>query len=235
MAAAAPIIALVAAGLALVGVLFAWLGVVTPLVGFQTFAAGALLGGLFATVVSLIGLFLSRGGKDPAGFQKSLMGLALALGLLIVVLGAAATGGDAPPINDITTDLDSPPAFADAALVPEYADRDMSYPAEFVEIVRESYPDLASLSVPDAPADALLRAERAAESLGWEVIAKDGSRGTLYARDETALFRFVDDVVVRVTPTDDGSLIDVRSKSRDGRGDLGANAARIRALLEALQ
>jgi uncharacterized protein (DUF1499 family) len=104
-----------------------------------------------------------------------------------------------------------------------------------VEIVRESYPDLASLAVPDAPADALLRAERAAESLGWEVIAKDGSRGTLYARDETALFRFVDDVVVRVTPTDDGSLIDVRSKSRDGRGDLGANAARIRALLEALQ
>jgi hypothetical protein len=46
---------------------------------------------------------------------------------------------------------------------------------------------------------------------------------------------FVDDIVVRVRPRPDGSLVDVRSKSRDGQGDLGANAARIRQLANALR
>ena len=81
----------------------------------------------------------------------------------------------------------------------------------------------------DPPADAFLRALRVAESLGWEVAAKDGGAGAFYARDVSALFRFVDDVVVRVRPDGLGSIVDVRSKSRDGRSDLGANADRIRA------
>ena len=51
----------------------------------------------------------------------------------------------------------------------------------------------------------------------------------------TRIFRFVDDVVVRVRPAEGGgAIVDVRSKSRDGRGDLGANAARIRAFAEKL-
>lgn len=235
MAAASPILSLIALGLALVGLVGAYSGVVSPLAGFQTFVAGALLGGLFCTVLALIGLFLSRGGADPQGRTKSLMGLAIALGLLIVVLAAASTGGDAPPINDITTDLANPPAFADAGLVPEYAERDMSYPAEFVPIVRESYPDLAPVRIEASPPDALVRAEKAAKSLGWEIVAKDGGAGAFYAKETTSIFRFVDDVVVRVTPDGTGSRIDVRSKSRDGRGDLGANAARIRKLLDALR
>ena len=234
MAAASPTLSFIALGLALVGLLGAYLGILSPMAGFQTFVAGSLLGGLFATVLALIGLYLTRGGRDPAGRAKSLVGLSIALGLLIVVLAAASTGGSAPPINDITTDLDDPPAFADVVLVPDYAGRDMSYPTEFVAIVRESYPDLAPLRVDDSPAAAFARALGAAETLGWEVLAQDGGTGAFYARDETPIFHFVDDVVVRITPDADGtgSRIDLRSKSRDGRGDLGANAARIRAFLD---
>ena len=234
MAAASPILSLIALALALVGLLGAYFGIVAPMAGFQTFVAGALLGGLFSTILALIGLFLTRGGRDPEGRTKALIGLAIGLGLLIVVLAAASTGGDAPPINDITTDLSDPPAFADAVLVPEFAGRDMSYPDEFVEIVRTSYPDLTSLRVEDAPADAYLRAQSAAKALGWEVVAQDGGAGAFYARHVTSIFRFVDDVVVRIRPDGSGSLIDVRSKSRDGRGDLGANAKRIRAFLDEL-
>ena len=74
-----------------------------------------------------------------------------------------------------------------------------------------------------------------ARELGWEVVGVDPAAGTLLARDTTRIFRFVDDVVVRVRSAEGGgSLVDVRSKSRDGRGDLGANAARIRAFAEAL-
>jgi len=48
------------------------------------------------------------------------------------------------------------------------------------------------------------------------------------------MVRFKDDVVVRVAPATNGSRIDVRSVSRVGRSDLGANARRIRMFLTAL-
>ena len=236
MAKASPIISLLSAGLVVVGVLGANLGILAPMQGFTTYAMGGLAGGIFSTVVALIALYLTRGGRDPEGRQKALIGLMIALALPIAVLAPAAlVGGDAPPINDITTDLADPPAFADAELVPDYRNRDMSYPADFVPIVQESYPDLAPLRVADAPMAAFARAEIAAEELGWEVVARDGDALAFYARDETGLFRFVDDVVVRVRPDGAGAKIDVRSKSRDGRGDMGTNAKRIRALLGAIE
>ena len=68
-----------------------------------------------------------------------------------------------------------------------------------------------------------------AEGLGWEITRRDPAAGVFEAQDTTALFRFVDDVSVRVRAEGETkSVIDVRSKSRDGQGDVGANAARIR-------
>jgi uncharacterized protein (DUF1499 family) len=40
---------------------------------------------------------------------------------------------------------------------------------------------------------------------------------------------------VRVRPEGSGSRVDVRSKSRDGKGDLGANAKRIERFLDAMR
>ena len=231
MAAAAPKLALISAGLAAVGLLGAYFGLLSPMAGFSTFVSGCLLGGAFSTLVALVGLFLTRGGMDPTGRTRALVGLAIALGLLIIVFGAASTGGDAPPINDITTDLSDPPNFSHPAVASEYADRDMSYPVDFVAIVQRSYPDLSSIDI-DVPAEKAYHAALSvAESLGWEILVTDRSEGLIYAKDETSIFRFVDDVVVRIRPNANGARIDVRSKSRDGQGDLGANAKRIRALL----
>ena len=56
--------------------------------------------------------------------------------------------------------------------------------------------------------------------------------GRLEATDTSAFFGFKDDVVVRVRASDAGSRIDVRSKSRVGLGDVGANARRVRAFLK---
>ena len=43
---------------------------------------------------------------------------------------------------------------------------------------------------------------------------------------------FRDDVVIRVRTTDAGTLVDLRSASRVGVSDVGANAKRIRAFAE---
>ena len=48
----------------------------------------------------------------------------------------------------------------------------------------------------------------------------------------TLLFGFKDDIVVRVTPQGSGSVVDVRSLSRVGGSDFGANAKRVRAYLQ---
>ena len=79
------------------------------------------------------------------------------------------------------------------------------------------------------------RVEQAVKDLGWERVGRDDETRIVEASETSAIFRFVDDVVVRVTPASGGSLVDVRSKSRVGRSDLGANAARIEALLAKIQ
>jgi uncharacterized protein (DUF1499 family) len=66
------------------------------------------------------------------------------------------------------------------------------------------------------------------------VRARAPEEGRLEATDTTRWFGFKDDVVVRVTPVAEGARVDVRSASRVGQSDLGANARRIRAFLAAL-
>jgi uncharacterized protein (DUF1499 family) len=70
--------------------------------------------------------------------------------------------------------------------------------------------------------------------MGWEVVTVDSEAGRLEAIDTTFWFGFRDDVVVRVRPGADDVRVDVRSVSRVGVGDLGANAARIRHFLDRL-
>ncbi len=88
----------------------------------------------------------------------------------------------------------------------------------------------------DPPDAAFARAERAAAALNWDVRYRDPASRVFEAVEVTRIFRFVDDIVVRVrmSPVGRGSVVDVRSKSRDGKGDIGANAARIRAFRDAL-
>ena len=100
---------------------------------------------------------------------------------------------------------------------------------------RQAYPDVVPL-VLEAPADvAFGRALGAARGMGWEIVAADSSAGRIEATATTAWFGFKDDVVVRVTPEDGRSRVDVRSVSRVGMSDVGTNAARIRAYLARLR
>lgn len=234
MASVARMVSFVALLLAALGLLAANQGIVAPLVGFQLCMASALFGGLLAAVLSLVAIALTRGGRDPRGRQRAWAGLAIGLGLIVAVLAAAAGGAGAPPINDVTTDLEDPPGFEPAAGQSAYVERDLRYPAEFVAIVREAYPDLAPRGVDASVDETYARALAAAEALGWTIAARDDASHAFVAQDRTKLFRFVDDVAVRVRSEGAGARVDVRSKSRDGRGDLGANAARIRRFLDAL-
>lgn len=225
------LLASVAIALAATGVLLANLGVLPPLSGFYTFGLGLLLA-LLGLGFGALGLRATRHGRP--GRPRAWFAVATGAAFVAIVLASALPSRDAPRINDITTDPDDPPVFEAAADAGPNRARDMAYPADFAAAQRAAYPDLAPIRLDVPPADAFARARGAAESLGWEITAADPERGVLEAEQRSRLFRFVDDVVVRVRPADGGSVVDVRSKSRDGRGDLGVNARRIRAFRTAL-
>jgi hypothetical protein len=134
-----------------------------------------------------------------------------------------------PPINDITTDTANPPEFK--AVVPLRAGSPVpvEYPGEATAKQQlAAYPELRpALLASSAPAafDAALATAR---RIGWDIVAIDPAAGRFEATATTPWFGFKDDIVVRVTPRESGSRVDVRSLSRVGRGDLGANARRIR-------
>jgi len=71
--------------------------------------------------------------------------------------------------------------------------------------------------------------------MGWDVVARAPAEGRIEAIDTSQWFGFHDDIVVRIRPAGSGSRIDIRSKSRVGRSDLGANAHRIRTFTSKLK
>lgn len=137
-----------------------------------------------------------------------------------------------PPIHDITTDTADPPAFVAVLPLRAKAPNGSAYGGDSVAAQqRAAYPDVVPLRVAAPPAVAFARAAAAARAMGWDIVATDPAAGRVEATATTRWFGFKDDVVVRVRPDGPGSRVDVRSASRVGKSDVGANAARIRAYL----
>ena len=67
-----------------------------------------------------------------------------------------------------------------------------------------------------------------AQALGWEVTARDRDQGEIRAVATTRVLRFKDDVTITIRREAKGVVVNVRSHSRIGKGDLGTNARRIR-------
>lgn len=77
--------------------------------------------------------------------------------------------------------------------------------------------------------------ETALATRGWVLTGSNAGAGTIDAEARTLLWRFVDDVAIRISLDDKGlTRVDVRSASRVGKADLGANARRIARFLHAL-
>jgi uncharacterized protein (DUF1499 family) len=99
-----------------------------------------------------------------------------------------------------------------------------------------AYPE-RRLYVSRRPAQAVLEAAvAAARANGWEIKAVDPQRRYLHAVAVTPLWRFKDDVEVWVkTTADGGSALYLRSASRVGTADFGANTARIVRLRQQIE
>jgi uncharacterized protein (DUF1499 family) len=192
--------------------------------------------GLGAFFIALIGAWITRPGTRRRGFALTLAGIvigAVAFGVPFAMLQNAKRS---PPIHDITTDTENPPRFVAIIPVRKGSPNPVEYQGERIsQQQRTAYPDIRPVTIAVPPDAAFKRALNVARDLGWQIVAASPDEKRIEATDTTMWFGFEDDIVVRVTPAEGGSRIDVRSVSRLGEGDLGKNAARIGTFLQQLQ
>jgi len=211
-------------------------GFLSPLASMGTYALGSLLL-LIAAITAGLGLIRSGGLRGAT--SRPLAWLALMAGLAVTANNGfvMSQARGAPAIHDISTDTDTPPAFvrivaqreAEAANPSEYDG------AETAAEQHRAFPDIQPLVVSQSADVVFADAREVVADNGWTLVDANEAEGRIEATAETGWVRFKDDVVIRIQPTASGTRIDVRSKSRLGRGDMGVNARRVRNFLGSLQ
>ena len=141
-----------------------------------------------------------------------------------------------PMIHDITTDTGNPPMFVALADARKAAPNGIEYKgAQIASQQTQAYPDIAPFISALPPAQLFAKAESAARAAGWGIVAAAAQAGRIEATATTLIYAFKDDIVIRVLPKDGGSQLDMRSMSRAGLSDVGANAKRIREFFASLK
>lgn len=198
--------------------------------GFYVAAAGIALG--LATIVP------TRPGDRRRGFLAALLGIVIGLGAVAMPLMWFLDARSSPLINDVTTDTANPPPLVVTLQLRRDAVTPPGYSKDFAPLQKAAYPDIQTIVLKLPPAEAFKRADKIAMDMGWDVVARAPSDGKSDARLEavaTSLwFGFRDDIAIRIRPDGTGSKVDIRSKSRVGRSDLGVNARRIREFIAKL-
>lgn len=194
------------------------------------------MGGIAAILVSLVGIGLAL--RPGARRHLLFAGLGLLLGIAAFAPPwlFARRAGSLPAIHDISTDTVSPPPFV--AILPLRADAPNSPVYGGAEVAAKqhaAYPDIQPLLSTHAPAAVLDAARKVALAMKWRIVAEPADTGRLEATATTAWFGFKDDVVIRVQAEGTGSRLDIRSESRLGGSDIGANAARIREFVRRMR
>lgn len=207
-------VAITAISVLILGPAAAAFEIVPPMVGLGLFVTAGFVG---AGVV-IWGLVTWLRGKNVRSLVSAALGLPCAAALVIPTV----MGMQYPAINDVSTDLKDPPVLANG----------VAYPEGFKTAVVESYPDVKSMVLNQAPAGAFMRALAIAKKQGdWEITRVDEKAMRIEGVATSRLFRFKDDFTIRVRPHGNGSVLDMRSRSRKGKSDYGANGRRIRRFL----
>src|SRR5690606_33004703 len=117
---------------------------------------------------------------------------------------------------------------ADAPNSAEYGSGPNMTPEKLADYQQKAYPDIQPQRY-RASKEAVFNASlAAANELGWELVAQDYQAGRIEATDTTFWFRFKDDVVIVLEEAGEEVVVNARSVSRVGVGDVGTNAKRLR-------
>jgi len=189
-------------------------------------------------IIAGLALVLSVILKRKKGMVLALISLVIPVAGLAHAKSLKDSREGIPPIHDISTDMQDPPTFT-RAIVDLRGEKSnpLNYQGKtfgkdnklVADAQAKAYPDVATITTNEAPEAAFDKSIVSAKTLGWKIQSQSKDTGTIEVTDTTFWFGFKDDVVIRIRANEGaGSLIDVRSVSRVGRSDIGANADRIR-------
>ena len=230
-------LAYAAVGAVVVAVLAVRAGKAEPLIGIVVVTGSVVLAAAAIAIGAVAGLEIWRFGYR--GLGRAFWAMVVAGLLLAYPAMLAARALRLPVLNDITTDLDDPPVFSSSRIalaarggyLPPDVDRRRRTMQE------RAYPAIRSIMVDAEPEEAFQQVAKAIKALKWRVIEEirpDDRRGLgrIDAIDESRLMRLQDDITIRLRAQGGITRVDVRSASRVGRHDLGANATRIERLAQ---
>lgn len=191
---------------------------------------------LAASVIGLIVGFVSR------LWGRALLALAISIATIAAFGMVAGKARQAPPIHDVSTDWTDPPMFSPAVMdqrkganpverSPMAPDRPGYAGKRVAEVNAQSCAAARTLHLGQSVQAAYAEAKEELADAGFEIVTDDPAAGRLEAVAESFWYGFKDDVVVRVRPEGVGSTVDIRSVSRVGMSDLGANCKRVTELL----
>jgi len=202
-----------------------------------------LAGGL----ISIAGAVIARPKRPVRGFEYACIGIIVSLAVCGTAWLFQRRAAAAPPIHDVTTDIQNPPLFK--AVLPlrvnapnksaYFGDDSVRWHGKRVtvsEAQREAYPDIVPIKLSVSTDQAYEYALAAAKKMSWwKIQAADQSAGRIEATSTIPWFGFKDDIVIRIESQDNDSRIDIRSDSRLGYSDIGENARRIRHYMKLLE
>ncbi|MGH7815469.1 MAG: DUF1499 domain-containing protein [Candidatus Binataceae bacterium] len=225
--------------IAAAGIAGAHFYLLSPMTGFSMVF---FVGFTVALIGVAVGLFARHRYRDPRAAvlrKRATAGLAVSAAVAIPIalfIGKGLAGGR-PAINDITTDVNNPPEFIHAQTLPANRGRDLKYDkALYAARQRAGYGIVAPLKEKLDPAAAFKRVQEVAMRVpAWTITYRNPAAMTIEGVAVSKLFRFPDDFAIQVRPAPGGgSLIEMRSKSRNGKGDFGVNHRRIEHFFDRL-
>lgn len=194
-----------------------------------------------AVLVILSGLVMTIvASKKGLLRERNMIVVAMVMSLIPMafVLPQMMKASSVPPIHDISTDTVNPPEFFAILAEREGAPNDLIYDHEgsaetIAGLQKQAYPKIVTTTSDLSVAEVVGKAAAILSAQGLEVVNTDPVAGIVEATATTFWFGFKDDVVVRAQKDGGSTKIDVRSVSRVGQSDVGANAARIQKFIDA--
>ncbi|MGO1463067.1 MAG: DUF1499 domain-containing protein [Marinobacter sp.] len=194
-------------------------------------------GAKLSVAAAVVGVFALILGAVCRRWRPALVGALVSLAVVAMIampMQLKQRAQSVPPIHDITTDMENPPAFKALATAREEAPNEVDYPgADTARQQKAGYPQLKPITLNMPLAKAMDNAIAIVRARDWDIADTTGN--TIEATATTRWFGFKDDVVIRMTKLASGVKVDMRSASRVGTSDVGTNAERIQTFLEDLE
>jgi uncharacterized protein (DUF1499 family) len=205
----------------------------TNVLGFKPAFGGFVLALFLSVLIILISLAF---GIFQGRFMAFVPALVCASVPVLAIIAMVGPGLRAPKIHDISTRFEPPLEFDKAKSLRSPGENSLEpASATVINMQQTHYPGVKPLIIRSSLDRAYTKALSVAGAMSWEVVDEQAPN-RFEAVAETKLFGFKDDIVLEFAELGEGEVsVNMRSVSRVGISDLGANARRIEDFLARMQ